>query len=130
MINSSPADLPLLLTESELFSALAHPARIQILKLLRNEEQCVCHLEAYTGYRQAYLSQQLKILRDAGLVVNRKEGWNNLYRVRDARVFDLLEKAAGMTQAEPDASLGQAADRGCQCPKCRDKSQTIHKEKA
>ncbi|MEW6406696.1 MAG: permease [Chloroflexota bacterium] len=45
---------------------LMHPARLGILDLLREGEACVCHMEAVFGYRQAYISQQLMVLRDAG----------------------------------------------------------------
>jgi DNA-binding transcriptional ArsR family regulator len=54
--------------QADLFRALMHPARLAILDLLRAGEACVCHLEAHLGYRQAYLSQQLAILRTAGLI--------------------------------------------------------------
>jgi DNA-binding transcriptional ArsR family regulator len=50
------------------FKALAHPVRLQILDMLRSGEVCVCHMEAVLGKRQAYISQQLMVLRDAGLV--------------------------------------------------------------
>jgi len=54
--------------QSKLFKALMQPARVAILVQLRDGEQCVCHLEAILGYRQAYLSQQLAVLRQVGLV--------------------------------------------------------------
>ena len=47
--------------------ALAHPVRLQILDMLRaDDEVCVCHMEAAFGKRQAYISQQLMVLREAG----------------------------------------------------------------
>jgi DNA-binding transcriptional ArsR family regulator len=55
-------------SQVKLFKALMHPARLAILNVLRTGEACVCHMEAALGYRQAYLSQQLMVLRDAGLV--------------------------------------------------------------
>ncbi|HTX78948.1 MAG TPA: metalloregulator ArsR/SmtB family transcription factor, partial [Longilinea sp.] len=65
--------------ESQLFKLLTHPARLAILDILRDGEHCVCHMEAYLGYRQAYLSQQLAILREGGLLQDRREGWNIFY---------------------------------------------------
>lgn len=65
--------------ESQLLKALAHPTRIAILEILRAGEQCVCHIEAILGLRQAYISQQLMVLRRAGIITNRREGWNQYY---------------------------------------------------
>jgi DNA-binding transcriptional ArsR family regulator len=56
------------------FKALAHPVRLQILDMLRRGEACVCHMETALDKRQAYISQQLMVLRDAGLVDARKDG--------------------------------------------------------
>src|SRR5690349_24901853 len=77
--------------QAELFRALMHPARLAILDLLRDGEACVCHLEAHLGYRQAYLSQQLAILRTAGLIRDRRTGWNIYYEVAQPEVFTLLD---------------------------------------
>jgi ArsR family transcriptional regulator len=111
---------------ANLLKALAHPARIRIMRALAAEgEACVCHLEARLDLRQAYLSQQLARLRQAGLVDDRKDGLNVYYAVSDPTVLELLEKAVEM--APQDLSIGQAdAGRGsnqdCPCPKCAGES--------
>ena len=51
--------------QSDLLKALAHGSRLAILDILREGEQCVCHMEATLGLRQAYISQQLMILKQA-----------------------------------------------------------------
>lgn len=103
---------------STLFKALAHPARLEILEILRHDEQCVCHMEAKLGYRQAYISQQLMILRDAGLVRDRRDGWNIFYRVVERRVFDLIDQAR-LTVGEPAKPVRRhAPSTPCTCPKC------------
>lgn len=76
-----------------LFKALSHPNRLAILKLLENQELCVCDIEAALKLRQAYVSQQLTILREVGLVCFRKEGWNIHYRIARPEVHTLLEMA-------------------------------------
>ena len=58
----------------QIFKVLTHPARLAILEILRDGEHCVCHMEAHLGFRQAYISQQLSVLRDAGLVQDRRDG--------------------------------------------------------
>ena len=39
---------------ARLFYILSHPARLQILDILRGGEECVCHIQAMLGKRQAY----------------------------------------------------------------------------
>ncbi|MGC9467683.1 MAG: ArsR/SmtB family transcription factor [Anaerolineae bacterium] len=75
------------------FKALAHPKRLAILQVLRDGEHCVCEIEAALDLRQAYVSQQLTVLREAGLVCYRKDGWNVYYRIARPEVYTLLEIA-------------------------------------
>jgi DNA-binding transcriptional ArsR family regulator len=100
-----------------LFKALMHPVRLEILDILRAGEECVCHMEAHLGYRQAYISQHLTVLREAGLVLDRRDGWNIYYRVIEPRVFTLVDLArmmAGMSTAITPRPRSAA----CPCPKC------------
>jgi DNA-binding transcriptional ArsR family regulator len=98
-----------------LFKAVSHPARLAILEELRRGECCVCHLEALLGSRQAYISQQLAVLRDAGLISDRRDGWNVYYRVNDPRVFDLLNTAYMLTNTQPEK---RTAVKECNCKFC------------
>jgi ArsR family transcriptional regulator len=103
--------------EAELFKALGHPIRLQILSVLAQEEACVCHLEARLKMRQAYLSQQLAVLREAGLVAERRMGPYVYYRARRPQVGELIEfvrKFAGSVH------LGVPEDNpsACSCPRC------------
>jgi DNA-binding transcriptional ArsR family regulator len=98
--------------------ALSHPARLAILDSLRGGEQCVCHIESALGLRQAYISQQLMVLREAGLVRDRRDGWNIFYRLSDpgtSRLIGILNAQAGMPLLR-----GRSARRtkDCPCPKC------------
>lgn len=76
-----------------LFKALSHSRRLEILQLLKDRELCVCEIEEALGLRQAYVSQQLTVLREGGLVCYRKDGWNVYYRIARAEVYALLEVA-------------------------------------
>lgn len=76
-----------------LFKSLAHPKRLAILTVLQGTELCVCDMEEALHLRQAYVSQQLGVLREAGLVCFRKDGWNALYRISRPEVFELLDLA-------------------------------------
>lgn len=105
---------------ARLFKALMHPTRLEILDLLRDGEACVCHLEAALGLRQAYISQQLMVLREAGLVQDRRDGWNSYYRIIQPQVFALLDVAQTMSGANP-AKVRQQLNAGlssCTCPRC------------
>lgn len=103
---------------AEVFRALAHPARLAILDLLREGEACVCHIEATLGLRQAYVSQQLMLLRQSGLVSMRRQGWNVFYRVSDPRIFEVLEQARSLLPA-PLPALPRTETLQCTCPRCR-----------
>jgi DNA-binding transcriptional ArsR family regulator len=110
----TPSDEP----TTVLFRALMHPIRLAILDLLRQGEQCVCHLEAYLGKRQAYISQQLMVLREAGLIIDERDGLNVYYHVRDPRVFVLLDTARAMQGIDPGSQRPSLPADACPCPKC------------
>ena len=101
-----------------LFKALMHPARLAILEILRHGEECVCHMEARLGVRQAYVSQQLALLREAGLIEDRRDGWNIFYRVTRPEVFVLIDLAREMVGESADHGQPDEALEGCPCPKC------------
>jgi DNA-binding transcriptional ArsR family regulator len=109
-------------TAAEIAKALGHPVRLQILQALRYEEACVCHLEAALHQRQAYISQQLMRLRDAGLVIDRRDGMNVYYSLADEHIVVLLdtvqEAATRLTQSNK-LSVAFAPPEDCPCPKCQ-----------
>ncbi len=100
-------------TQAALMKALAHPVRLAILDVLRRREACVCHLEATLGQRQAYISQQLMQLREAGLIDSRKDGRMVYYWISDGRVYGLLDVLCG-----PAPVGGSYRADGCPCPYC------------
>lgn len=68
--------------------AMAHPARIRMLALLRQGELCACQLTAILGLAPSTISAHLAELRRCGLVDERREGrwsWSRLSRGRDVR---------------------------------------------
>jgi DNA-binding transcriptional ArsR family regulator len=102
---------------AKLFKALMHPSRLMILETLRDGEQCVCHLEAVLDCRQAYISQHLMVLREAGLVEDRREGSRIFYRVIRPEVFDLVDYANRLSGDKP-IQINRARIGDCPCPKC------------
>lgn len=85
--------------KADLFKALAHPARIRILELLRDGEKSVSELQLALGIEGSTVSQQLAILRMKNLVQNRKAGTQIYYRIRDPQVNQILDVARAMFDA-------------------------------
>jgi ArsR family transcriptional regulator len=106
--------------QAELLKALAHPVRLQILDILRDGEQCVCHIEAVLRLRQAYISQQLMILRKAGLVADRKDGLRVYYRLTDRAVLRVLDPARVMIERHgiTFVPVTERPPHDCSCPSC------------
>jgi ArsR family transcriptional regulator len=100
--------------------SMAHPIRLQILDLLRQEEECVCHLSAALAKPQPYMSQQLAVLRSAGVIVDEKDGTNVFYRLADEQVARQVEAILGPPPADDRGGSRPRHQRvaGCNCPKC------------
>jgi ArsR family transcriptional regulator len=107
---------------SGFLQALSSPSRLEIILAIGTSEACVCHLEAVLGQRQAYISQHLMALRDAGLIINRREGRYIYYRLRDPKILGFLRQAAvqaGISGPVMDRLLTPTAYPACSCPKCQ-----------
>src|SRR5437763_7469654 len=87
------ANQPISELKAELFKALAHPARIRVLELLADGERSVGELLAPVGIEASHLSQQLSVLRRAGLVTSRKDGTSVIYAIKDPVTVELLRVA-------------------------------------
>ncbi len=89
---------------AEMLKTLAHPARLHILDELRHGDACVCHLQRVIRRPQAYVSQQLRVLREAGLLNTVRDGHNIYYRIEDEQTCRVLEDVlgpAGVRRPEP-----------------------------
>jgi len=84
---------PLYQLKAEFFKTLGHPARIRVLELLSRREHAVAEMLPEVGIEAANLSQQLAVLRRAGLVITRKEGSNVYYSLTSPQVAELLAVA-------------------------------------
>jgi len=102
---------------AKFFKLLSHPARLKILNEINREEACVCHLEAVLGLRQAYISQQLMVLREAGLIRDRRDGWNVFYEVADPKVAEIIE-ISNKFFGNPISYASHSDPGKCTCPKC------------
>lgn len=80
-------DLELL---ARFLQVIGKPERLRILFCLLTGPQCVCDLTSELNRRQPYVSQQLMVLRKAGLVDSRREGWNQHYFIPSQKVKKYL----------------------------------------
>lgn len=81
------------------FHALSDETRLRIINMLQGGECCVCDLQDSVGAAQSRLSFHLKVLREAGLVTDRKQGRWNFYSLTP-EVFD--EMVAYLQEHRPD----------------------------
>jgi ArsR family transcriptional regulator len=84
---------PLYQAKAEFFRTLGHPARIRILELLAEREHAVHELLDRIEIEPSNLSQQLAVLRRAGLIVQRRDRGEVLYAISVPAVRDLLLSA-------------------------------------
>ena len=77
--------------KAKIFNALSDPVRLEIIEFLREGEKCVCEIIPHVSLIQPLVSRHLKILKDCGLVKDRKEGNRRLYSVTDPRIFEVVD---------------------------------------
>src|SRR2546425_924309 len=87
---------PLHQLKAEFFKTLGHPARIRVLELLSEREMAVSELLPEVRLEASNLSQQLAVLRRAGLVTARREGSQVYYALTSPQVAELLAVARGI----------------------------------
>lgn len=90
-------------TAAEFLRALAHPMRLQILCCLMDGEHAVAAFESELGLKQPNLSQQLAMLREAGLVTTRREAKSIFYSLTDDRVRAVLTALRAAFDGDPAA---------------------------
>ena len=101
--------VPLYQAKAEFFRTLGHPARIRILELLSERDHAVHELLGAIESEPSNLSQQLAVLRRAGLVAQRREGGEVVYSVSVPEVRDLLLAARTILRSliDDQAQLGR-----------------------
>jgi len=84
------------------FYALSDETRLRVVGLLASGEKCVCELQGVTGAAQSRMSFHLRVLRDAGLVNDRRDGRWVRYSLRP----EVLEEISGFVQEHTPAPAG------------------------
>jgi ArsR family transcriptional regulator len=88
--DDTAVDRPLSEIKAELFKALGHAGRVRILEVLSEQEHTVTQLAPLVGLEASHLSQQLGILRRAGVVTVRREGSTATYALASPDIAELL----------------------------------------
>jgi len=74
-----------------ILKSLAHPIRVKIVRKLIDNSLCVCELNQDISFSQSNLSQHLKILKDADILIQEKDGNKTYFRIKNKEVIDLLD---------------------------------------
>jgi len=77
--------------KAKIFKALSDPMRLKILDFLRDGEKCVCEIVPYVNLIQPVVSRHLKILKDCGILRDRKDGNRRLYSITDQQIFRITD---------------------------------------
>ncbi|HEY5219707.1 MAG TPA: metalloregulator ArsR/SmtB family transcription factor [Gemmatimonadaceae bacterium] len=87
---------------ARLFHALSDPTRLRVMEMLRAGERCVCELQDELDAAQSRLSFHLRVLKDAGLVTDRKDGRWSYYSVAPTAVAEVHDATVSL---EPRRSV-------------------------
>jgi DNA-binding transcriptional ArsR family regulator len=111
---------PNILSVSDLLQVVSPQTRLEIILAIGTGEACVCHLEAVLKLRQAYISQHLMALREAGIISARRDGRYVFYRLEKPEVLALVQQAMHLAGQSPEqfTEMHRTAAQGCNCPIC------------
>ena len=77
--------------KAEILKALAQPTRLKILELLRHGEKCICEIIPAINGEQSNISRHISLMQKSRLIDTRKDGVKVMVKVRDPRVFEILD---------------------------------------
>jgi ArsR family transcriptional regulator len=78
--------------KSDILKALAQPTRLRILELLREGEKCICEIIPAIHGEQSNISRHISLMQRSHLVSTRKDGVKVMVKVRDPRIFEILDQ--------------------------------------
>ena len=90
---------------AELFKCFGDSTRVKILCALFENELCVNDIAENLGMTQSAVSHQLKLLKQAKLIANRRDGKSIMYSLADMHVHSII--ALGLEHLEEDSEYGE-----------------------
>lgn len=89
--------------QARVFKALAHPTRIFVVRMLAEDERCVCDLTEMVGADKSTVSKHLSLLKQAGIIQDEKRGNMVFYSLKARCVLNFMACVEGMLEAEIQA---------------------------
>ena len=77
--------------KTKFFKALADPIRLEIIDFLANGEKCVCEIVEQLDIIQPLVSRHLRILRESGIVIFRRDGTKKMYKLSNTKIKELID---------------------------------------
>ncbi len=84
--------------QADFLKALAHPARLQIMEVLRSGEKCVCEIIPELGLEQSTVSRHLSVLKREGILRSRKDGLKVIYWTVNPDIYAIIDRAVEATR--------------------------------
>jgi DNA-binding transcriptional ArsR family regulator len=86
--------------KAEVLKALAQPTRLKILELLRHGERCICEIVPAINGEQSNISRHISVMQKSNLVTTRKDGVKVMVKVKDRKIFDILDSITTILKNE------------------------------
>ena len=86
------------MNDVDVFKALSDATRLKILECVRDGEKCICEIIPHTGKSQPTISQHLRILRNARLIKENKEGTNVWISAANNQIYNIIQNIRGMNE--------------------------------
>jgi ArsR family transcriptional regulator len=80
--------------KTDILKALAQPTRLKILECLRGGEKCICEIVPAINGEQSNISRHISLMQKSNLVITRKDGVKVMVKVRDQKIFEILDKVS------------------------------------
>jgi ArsR family transcriptional regulator len=80
--------------KADILKAMAQSTRLRILELLRDGEKCICEIIPAINGEQSNISRHISLMQKSRLVSTRKDGVKVIVKIRDPRIFEILDKVS------------------------------------
>ena len=97
--------------KAQIIKALGHPSRLMMIDALAEGEKCVCELQQLVGADMSTVSKHLSVLRNAGLVDDRKQGLQVFYSLRVPCIINFFGCVEAVMEQRSEAAAAYSATR-------------------
>ena len=94
---------------ANIFKALSHPTRLQIIKLLKEGPLCVCDILPQIESEQSNTSQHLSVLKNQGIVESKKDGSMVIYKIKSPEVYQMIDIAENIILSQIEETKSSLA---------------------